>query len=111
MAITILTNLVIGILMVWVGYLVNNKKRYNLLAGYNDMNKEQRKRVNIKRISRTAKLVLYFMGISVAIIPSTFYLLGYKNLAGKSYPWIIFPAVLFYLIVSVFSINWKYKET
>ena len=72
----ILINLIIGTFFIWLGYLVYNKKKYNLLAGYNDMNKEQKRRVNIKRVSLSFKIAFYFIGISIAIIPSTLYLIA-----------------------------------
>ncbi len=70
------------------------------------MNKEQRKRVNIKRQSYALKLALYFMGISIAIIPSVLYIIGFSNW-GIAYPMIILPATLYYIIISAFSIKWK----
>ena len=107
MVTSFLFNLILGIFMIWSGYQIYDRKKYNWLAGYNSMTEEQRGRVNIKRVSLAAKLGLYFMGISIAIIPATLYLLGFNNLSGKVYPWVILPTVFIILIVSILSTKWK----
>lgn len=106
MLLLFLINLTVGILLIWSGYLIYNKKKYNLIAGYNDMNAEQRKSVDIKRQSKALKIVLYFMGISIAIIPSTLQIIGYSNW-GAVYPVIILPAATYYIIISILSISSK----
>jgi hypothetical protein len=109
MLILFLINLIVGSLLIWSGYLIYNKKKYNLIAGYNDMNAEQKKRVNIKRQSKALKIVLYFIGISIAIVPSSLQILGYTNW-GRIYPMIILPAAAYYIIISILSISGKMKE-
>jgi predicted ferric reductase len=106
MLLLFLINLTVGILLIWSGYLIYNKKKYHLIAGYNDMNAEQRKRVDIKRQSKALKIVLYFIGISIAIIPSTLQILGYSNW-GWVYAVIILPAAAYYIIISILSISGK----
>jgi predicted ferric reductase len=109
MLILFLINLIVGSLLIWSGYLIYNKKKYNLIAGYNDMNAEQRKSVDIKRQSKALKIVLYFIGISIAIVPSSLQILGYSNW-GWVYSVIILPAAAYYIIISILSISGKMKE-
>lgn len=104
-----LINLAVGIILIWSGYLIYNKKKYNLIAGYNDLNAQQRKSVDIKRQSKALKIVLYFMGISIAIVPSSLQILGYSNL-GWVYSVIILPAAAYYILISILSISGKMKE-
>ena len=108
MALILLSNLLIGIFLIWSGYFISNKKNYHLIAGYNDMNIDQRKRVNITRLSKALKIALYFMGISIAIIPTLLFIRGTSNW-GISYPLIIIPATLYYMLISFSSIRWKVK--
>ena len=110
MLVLYLANLLIGILLIWSGYLIYNKKKYNWIAGYNDMSHELRKRVNIKRQSKALKFALYFMGISIAIIPSTLQIIGYP-IWGWVYPVIVLPASAYYIIISILSVKWKMKGT
>ena len=102
----VFTNLIVGIFLIWSGYMIYNKKKYFLIAGYNDMNPQQKKRVDIKRLSKSMKTTLYYIGLSIAIFPSTLNILGYDNW-GISYPVIIIPGAIYYLTISIISIRWK----
>jgi hypothetical protein len=108
MLLLFLINLTVGLLLIWSGHLIYNKKKYNLISGYNDMDAQQRKRVDIKRQSKALKMVLYFIGIAIAIVPSSLQILGYSNW-GWVYSVIILPAAAYYIIISILSISGKMK--
>ncbi len=76
------------------------KKYPNLIAGYNTMPDDQKKKVDIGALSSFMRVALISMGL---LIPITRYLLevtGYNHLSGLAIFFIIIPGVI-YIVVRV----------
>lgn len=52
-----------GILMAVGGFLIKEKKMYNLMSGYNSMNEEQKSKVNVKKIAENTGIGLYILAV------------------------------------------------
>lgn len=104
MYILILVNLLVGLLLITLGYLIYHKKKYQLIAGFNDLSTEQKRKVNIKRLSKSAKNFNYFVGVSIAVIPSFLYIVEYIHW-GMAYPVIIGLGFLYLIPNYIISYN------
>ena len=109
LAIEIIVNLLIGVLFSWIGYLIYDKKNYQLIAIYNVLSEELQKRIDIKKLSKNIKIACFSMGILIAVTPSVLKISGYYNW-GLSFPLIIGLGFIYSLISFVTSFHWKMDE-
>ena len=85
-----------GLLLIRMGYLVDRRKMYWLISGYNTMSAEKKKNVDVKGLARFLAMNLYFMGFFL-IITGLLIHLKYDLAAGLLL-FMIFPHTIFLII-------------
>jgi len=71
-----------SLMFIGIGYLVNEKNAKYLLAGYNTMSEEERKKVNLEKYIPFFKKFHIFLGLSFGILGSLIHYLIGENAAG-----------------------------
>jgi hypothetical protein len=71
-----ITGLIIGI----IGIIIQQTKAYFLIAGYNTMSPEKRKKINIEQAAITFRNALILLGLVWIIVPLSFDLLGFPGI-------------------------------
>ena len=75
-------NIGIGLLIIAIGFLV--KRNPNLIAGYNGLSEEEKKKVDIEGLSTWMRNGFVITGIMTPVVYYLVYFLGYEQLAGFS---------------------------
>ena len=63
-------NMLVGVLFIFTGFFIYNRKQYQLIIGYNVLNEEIQRRVDISNFSKHIKFASTGMGITIAFIPA-----------------------------------------
>jgi uncharacterized membrane protein len=87
-----------------IGNLIRNQKKYNLIVGYNALTKEQRKKVDMKGLSRMVGNLCFFLGIITLIL--SFYV---SKITILVYIALVYSA-LFYLLYNRSKYDKRLKE-
>ena len=106
----ILENLVfiiVGIGIALLGIFIQQSKSYSMIAGYNTMSAEKRKRVNIKQVAITLRNSFIILGLIWILVPLVFESLGYSKL--KLWLLVGLHLVVIVLLVIIINTSKKYK--
>lgn len=104
-----LVNILVGVLFIWTGFFIYNRKHYQLIIGYNVLNEELQRRVDIMNFSKHIKYASTAMGAAIAIIPAALKISGFSNY-GVAFLWILGIGTV-YSVFSFFRFfNWKIGE-
>ena len=106
LTVEIIVNFLLGGLLIWIGYLIHDRKNYQLIVGYNMLTDELQKRVDILKLARHVKNISTYSGILIAILPSTLRISGYYNW-GIAFPLIIFAGLIYFVISFISCFQWK----
>lgn len=94
--------ILLAIIILGLGYILNEKNAKTLLSGYNTMSEEERKKVDIKSYIRLFKQFHYFLGVSFLIIGLLLHYLVGENASG------VFLAV--YPILAYIYLIWEGRK-
>ena len=97
----------IAILFIVLGILIKYKKIYFLIAGYNTIHKEEKKKYNIEGIANVFRNVMFGMALIIIIGYLTSKITGYPKIQSYTF-WISLIIGIPYLIIK--SNSKKYKE-
>lgn len=87
----IFINLAIGLFLLTIGLTVHLGKNYNLIAGYNTMDDEEKELFNIKKFALHFGIAFYIAGFGTAISALLFY---WFNIDTGYWIWILLALVL-----------------
>ena len=105
-----LVNFLVGVLFIWTGFFIYNRKQYHLIIGYNVLNEEIQRRIDIRNFSRHIKYAATAMGTSIALIPASLKIGGFSNY-GVAFLWILGMGIVYYILSFIRFFNWKVNET
>jgi hypothetical protein len=104
-----LVNFLVGVLFIWTGFFIYNRKHYQLIIGYNVLNEELQRRVDITNFSKHIKYATTAMGTTIAFIPASLKISGFSNY-GVAFLWILGIGAV-YSVYSFFRFfNWRLNE-
>ena len=100
--------LIIGAVIAILGIVIQKTRAYSLIAGYNTMNAEERRKVNIEQVSLAIRNSLIILGLLWIIIPIIGDILGLYKLKF----WVLsgFHIVVIIILLRVINTRDKYKN-
>jgi len=90
---------VVSAIFLMVGFVVTEKNASSVLAGYNSMSEEEKKKIDLKKLLKTFKAFHVFLASSLLLIGMGFYLLNLEK-------YLEFLLVLYPLMAYIWLI-WK----
>ena len=96
-----------GILFVLVGIYIKRRKAYSLIAGYNTMSAEKKKKINIGMVAIAVRNAFILLGILLIIIPILTEQLGINQLRATII--IASHSVVLISLVIIIKTRSKYK--
>lgn len=99
--------IVTGIFIALVGIFIEQSKSYSLIAGYNTMSAEKKKKVNIGLVAIAIRNCFIILGLIWVIIPLITELIGFNQV--KVFLIIISHLVILILLVIIINTSKKYK--
>lgn len=97
----------LGIFFIVLGIVVKHFKLYFLIAGYNTMSPEEKKKVNIEKVATLMRNVFLFMGLSIILLEFASNYFENSEISSYLFFPIVFGSVIFLLIKSNSS---EYKK-
>jgi hypothetical protein len=98
----------IGIFIALIGIIIQKTRSYNLIAGYNTMSAEKRKKVNIEQAAIAIRNAFILLGVIWIIIPVISDLSGLSKIKGL-FLVVLHLSIITYLIIIVNTRD-KYKQ-
>jgi len=95
----------IGVLMAIIGIVVEQTKSYSMIAGFNTMSAEKRKKVNIAQVAIALRNAFILIGLVWIIIPLIADASGFNHLKY----WLTIGLHLLILVVLLILINTQSK--
>ena len=99
--------IVTGIFIALLGIFIEQSKSYSLIAGYNTMSAEKRKKVNIGMVAIALRNGFIILGLTWIIIPLITELLGFNQI--KILLIIVSHFVVLFFLVIIINTSKKYK--
>ena len=99
--------MILGLGIGLLGIFIQQSKSYSMIAGYNTLSAEKRKKVNIEQVVIAMRNSFILLGLIWILIPVVFDLLGYSKLKF----WILIGLHFVVIVTLVIIINTskKYK--
>lgn len=72
---------VLGLSLMLLGYLVKNRKHYNMIAGYNTMSEQEKAKVDIAGLAGYMKTIFVAMGLIIIAAALLDFMIGPQTLA------------------------------
>jgi len=76
-SILILITILLGLLIIFIGWYIQKAKAYHLIAGYNSLSKEERQKLDIDKYAKLFRNVFLLMGFLMII---AYPVLSYLNI-------------------------------
>jgi len=99
--------ILVGIGIALLGIFVQQSKSYSMIAGYNTMSAEKRKKINIEQIAIALRNTFVILGLIWIFVPVLFEYLGYSKL--KYWLLVGLHIVALVLLVIIINTGSKYK--
>ena len=99
--------IVVGVGIAMIGIFIQQSRSYSMIAGYNTMSAEKRKKVNIEQVAIALRNSFIFLGLIWIFIPIIFEILGYYKL--KLWLLIGLHFVILVSLIIIISTRKKYK--
>jgi len=97
--------ILIGVLMAIIGIVIEQTKSYSMIAGFNTMSAEKRKKVNIAHVAIALRNAFILIGLVWIIIPLIADAYGFNHLKY----WLVIGLHLLILVVLLILINTQSK--
>lgn len=92
--------ILLAVVFIGIGYLVTEKNAKYILAGYNTMSEEERKKINLKVYLSFFRRFHVFLGITLLILSLVFYFLVSEEAAAIFLAIYPIPAYLYFIVRS-----------
>ncbi len=97
--------IIIGVSMAIIGIVIQQTKSYSMIAGFNTMSAEKRKKINIEQVAIALRNAFILIGLAWIVLPIIAEALGFQKLKY----WLVIGLHLLILAVLIFIINTQSK--
>jgi len=103
-----LFSIIMGIIIATIGIVIQKTRSYNLIAGYNTMSPEERKKINIERAAKAMRNAFLLLGLIWILFPIISDFLGFT----KSKYWLLVALhiIVCVLLIVIINTNARYKN-
>ena len=97
--------IIVGVGMAIIGIVIQQSKSYSMIAGFNTMSAEKRKKINIKQVAIALRNAFILIGLVWIVLPIIAEVLGLQKLKF----WLIIGLHFLIIAALIFVINTQSK--